>query len=80
VTSRPESQLRSVVGLFNKHADQILTVTTTGTTLQVTPQHPFWVRRSNFVRQHEKRLPKMSRHRESPLRSSVPDRVVPLML
>jgi hypothetical protein len=38
-----QSQLRSVVGLFNRQADQILTVTTTGTTLQVTPQHPFWV-------------------------------------
>ncbi|WP_091292053.1 polymorphic toxin-type HINT domain-containing protein [Amycolatopsis xylanica] len=37
------SQLRSVVGLFNKHADQILTITTTGTSLRVTPQHPFWV-------------------------------------
>lgn len=37
------SQLRSVVGLFNKHADQIFTITTTGTSLQVTPQHPFWV-------------------------------------
>ncbi len=37
------SELRGVVGLFSKHADEILTVTTTATSLQVTPQHPFWV-------------------------------------
>ncbi|GLY35666.1 hypothetical protein Amsp01_016900 [Amycolatopsis sp. NBRC 101858] len=37
------SELRGVVGLFSKHADEILTVTTAATSLQVTPQHPFWV-------------------------------------
>ncbi|WP_410664861.1 RNase A-like domain-containing protein [Amycolatopsis sp. lyj-84] len=37
------SELRGVVGLFSKHADEILTITTAGTFLRVTPEHPFWV-------------------------------------
>ncbi|WP_370945085.1 polymorphic toxin-type HINT domain-containing protein [Amycolatopsis sp. cg5] len=37
------SQLRTVVGLFSKHADEILTIRTGGVELKVTPQHPFWV-------------------------------------
>ncbi|WP_345409067.1 RNase A-like domain-containing protein [Amycolatopsis samaneae] len=37
------SELRGVAGLFSKHADEILTITTTATSVRVTPQHPFWV-------------------------------------
>jgi hypothetical protein len=37
------SRLRTVVGLFSKPADELLTITAGAATLEVTPQHPFWV-------------------------------------
>jgi hypothetical protein len=38
-----ERHLRTVNGLFTKVADRILTITAGGTSIDVTPQHPFWV-------------------------------------
>jgi hypothetical protein len=38
-----QSQLRTVIGLFAKRAEQILNFTVDGTRFQVTPQHPFWL-------------------------------------
>ncbi|WP_328611670.1 polymorphic toxin-type HINT domain-containing protein [Amycolatopsis sp. NBC_00345] len=50
------SQLRGVVGLFNKHADELLTITVGATTLEVTPQHPFWVVGRGWVTAGDLRL------------------------
>ncbi|MEN3359623.1 MAG: hypothetical protein V7637_3605, partial [Mycobacteriales bacterium] len=36
-------QVREVTGLFQKRADDLLTITTDGQQFQVTPQHAFWV-------------------------------------
>jgi hypothetical protein len=36
------SQLRRVSGLFHKQATRLLTITVAGTSIQVTPEHPFW--------------------------------------
>ncbi|WP_020669820.1 polymorphic toxin-type HINT domain-containing protein [Amycolatopsis nigrescens] len=38
-----QSRLRTVVGLFNKRAEQLLAISAGGVDLRVTPQHPFWV-------------------------------------
>ncbi|SDY28376.1 intein C-terminal splicing region/intein N-terminal splicing region [Amycolatopsis xylanica] len=37
------SQQRKVIGLFQRHADELLTIVAGTTTLEVTRQHPFWV-------------------------------------
>jgi YD repeat-containing protein len=37
-----KSQLRRVTGLFHKQATRLLTITIAGTTVRVTPEHPFW--------------------------------------
>jgi len=36
------SELRRVSGLFHKQATRLLAITVAGTSIQVTPEHPFW--------------------------------------
>lgn len=36
-------ELRKVVGLFNKHTDEMMTLTVAGATVDVTSKHPFYV-------------------------------------
>ena len=38
-----ESHLRTVVGLFSKQAERLVTVEVGGESVEVTPEHPFWV-------------------------------------
>ncbi|GAA4734680.1 RHS repeat-associated core domain-containing protein [Phytohabitans rumicis] len=38
-----ENRLRTVTGLFQRPAEELLTISTGDATVQVTPQHPFWV-------------------------------------
>ncbi|WP_052684781.1 RHS repeat-associated core domain-containing protein [Lentzea aerocolonigenes] len=44
-----KSELRKVVGLFNKQASTMLTILAGGVQVQVTPQHPFWVPGKGWV-------------------------------
>jgi hypothetical protein len=37
------TETRTVVGLFSKYADRLRTIKTGRATIEVTPQHPFWV-------------------------------------
>ncbi|SFB48400.1 intein C-terminal splicing region [Amycolatopsis marina] len=48
-TTTGQPQLRQVVGLFSKKADEILTITAGGVDIQVTPQHPFWAVNRGWV-------------------------------
>ncbi|WP_345398793.1 Hint domain-containing protein, partial [Amycolatopsis samaneae] len=72
------SQLRGVVGLFNKHADELLTVAVGATTLEVTPQHPFWVIDRGWVTAGDLRLGErlQSLRGDQPVISSITRRVV----
>jgi RHS repeat-associated protein len=44
-----KSELRTVVGLFNKQAGILLTIVAGGVQVQVTPEHPFWVPGKGWV-------------------------------
>jgi hypothetical protein len=49
-------ELRKVVGLFNKHTDELMTLTVAGATIDVTSKHPFYVPGRGWVMSGELKI------------------------